>query len=112
MSVSPRACLLALLLPAVAAQAQPNPSFTLHNTGGTAIKEFFATPSGFANWGRDRLNGKGLAPGARATFRPPANGNCIFDLRVVFADGRAEERHGLNTCQTKEVAVAEAGAAR
>jgi hypothetical protein len=106
-----RACLFALLLPAVAAQAQTNPSFTLQNKGPAAVREFFATPSGLANWGQDRLNGKGLAAGARVTFRLPANGNCVYDLRVVFADGRAEERRALNTCQTKEVAVGDAGAA-
>jgi hypothetical protein len=106
------AIVLAALFP-TAALAQPaaNPSFTLENRAGVAIKQFFATPGGRANWGRDRLDGRGLAAGAREAFRLPADGNCVYDLRVVFADGRAEDRRGLNTCQVKNVAVGEPVAA-
>jgi hypothetical protein len=100
------AIVLAALFPAAAlAQSAPNPSFTLDNRASIAIRQFFATPGGRANWGRDRLDGKGLAPGASLAFRLPADGNCIYDLRVVFVDGRAEDRRGLNTCQVKNVAV-------
>lgn len=104
---------LAVLFP-VAALAQPlapNPSFTLENRAGLAIKQFFATPGGRANWGRDRLDGKVLAAGARVAFRLPADGNCVYDLRAVFADGRAEDRRGVNTCEVKDVAVGAPGAA-
>lgn len=100
------AIFLAVLLPGAAlAQPAPNPSFTLENRAGVAIKQFFATPGGRANWGRDRLDGKVLAAGARVAFRLPADGNCVYDLRAVFADGRAEDRRGLNTCEVKDVAV-------
>ena len=100
------AIFLAVLLPGAAlAQPAPNPSFTLENRAGLAIRQFFATPGGRANWGRDRLDGKGLAAGARVAFRLPADGNCVYDLRAVFADGRAEDRRGVNTCEVKDVAV-------
>lgn len=104
---------VALLLPgtALAQSAAPNPSFNLVNRGSAAIKEFFATPGGRPNWGRDRLDGKGLPPGAKAAVRLPADGNCIYDLRAVFADGRTEDRRGLNTCQADDVAVGEASPA-
>ncbi len=99
-----------LLLPgaAIAQSAAPNPSFNLVNRGSAAIKEFFATPAGRPNWGRDRLEGKGLAPGVKVAIRLPADGNCIYDLRAVFADGRAEDRRGLNTCSAEDIAVGEA----
>ncbi len=109
-----RASLFLLLLLSGAAFAQstaPNPSFNLVNRSASAIKEFFATPAGRTNWGLDRLNGKGLAPGAKAAIRLPADGNCTYDLRVVFADGRAEDRRGLNACSAEDVAVGEASPA-
>ncbi len=106
------AIVLAALLPATAlAQPAGNPSFTLENRAGVAIRQFFATPAGRENWGRDRLDGRGMAAGTRVTFRLPADGNCIYDLRVVFTDGRAEDRRGLNTCQVKNVPVGELAAA-
>jgi hypothetical protein len=102
------ALVLAVLFPAAAlAQSTGNPSFTLENHAGVAIRQFFATPGGRANWGRDRLDGRGLPAGGREAFRLPADGNCIYDLRVMFADGRTEDRRGLNTCQVKDVAVGE-----
>jgi hypothetical protein len=106
------ACLLAVLLPGAAlAQPAPDPSFTLTNRGSAAMREFFATPAGRTNWGRDRLNGNELGPGAKRDFRLPADGNCVFDVRAVFADGRSEDRRGVNTCRTKDVAFGEASAA-
>ena len=112
-----RAALFAglLLFPAVAwaqSATPPNPSFNLVNRGAAAIREFFATPSGRTNWGRDRLDGKGLAPGAKAPIRLPADGNCNYDLRATFADGRIEDRRGLDVCATEDVAVGEATTAK
>jgi hypothetical protein len=108
-------CFLLLLPGAALAQpAAPNPSFNLVNRGSTAIKEFFATPAGRPNWGLDRLNGKGLAAGGKAAVRLPADGNCIYDLRAVFADGRSEDNRGKNVCQVEDIGVGEAspGAAK
>ena len=101
---------LALLLPgaAFAQPAAPNPSFNLVNRGSEPIKQFFATPAGRGNWGRDRLNGVALAPSGKAAIRLPADGNCIYDLRAVFAGGRSEDKRGLNVCQAEDVAMGEA----
>jgi hypothetical protein len=112
-SLLARVFCLSLVLPgvALAQTAAPNPSFNLVNRSSAAITEFFATPAGRANWGRDRLDGKGLAPGAKAAVRLLADGNCLYDLRAVFADGRAEEKRDLNTCQAEDVAMGEAGPA-
>lgn len=101
---------LSLLLPAgaFAQTPPPNPSFNLVNRGTAAVKEFFATPGGRTTWGRDRLDGKGLAPGAKFAIRLPADGNCKYDLRAVFADGRTEDRRDLNTCTSDDIAVGEA----
>jgi hypothetical protein len=89
---------------AALAQAE-NPSFNLVNRAGMAVKELYVTPAGDANWGRNRLAGTTIAAGASYPVRRRIDGNCIFDLRVVFADGRIEDRRDLNTCQTEDVAV-------
>lgn len=97
--------------PAALAQAPQNPSFNLVNRASVPIKELFFTPAGDANWGRNRLEGATIAPGASYPARRRADGNCIFDVRVVFADGRIEDRRGLDTCKVDDVAFgAPAGA--
>ncbi len=99
----------ALLVPA-AAMAQPDPSFMIRNEGQKPITAFFATPAGRANWGQDRLNGRGLAVGATAAIRLRRDGNCIYDLRATFAGGQTEDRRAVNTCTMKRVAVKELAA--
>jgi len=92
-------------LPAAAQNAAgaPNPSFNLVNKSSQVIKELFATPAGFDNWGRDRLGGKTIAGGASFAVRLPANGNCRYDIRVVTTDGHNEDRRGVDTCKTDDV---------
>lgn len=103
------ACVALALPGASAAQpAQPNPSFNLVNRGSGTIQQFFATPAGRSNWGRDRLDGRGLAAGGKAAIRLPADGNCVYDLRAQFADGRAEDKRELNVCNVDSVVMGEA----
>lgn len=91
-----------------AAHSQPqNPSFNLLNHGRSAITQLFFTPAGDANWGRNRLNGRAIPPGASYAARRRLDGNCIFDIRAVFADGRIEDRRNLNTCNVDDVAFGE-----
>jgi ADP-ribose pyrophosphatase YjhB (NUDIX family) len=86
------------------AQTQPNPSFNLINRGGQPIVHLYANPAGFPNWGQDRLSGATVAPGARFPVRLLANGNCIYDVRVAYADGRTEDRRNIDTCKQEDVA--------
>ncbi len=87
-----------------AARAANDPSFNLVNRAGVAVREVYVTPAGDANWGRNRLHGT-LAPGASFGLQRRSDGNCLFDIKVVFVDGRSEERRGLNTCTLDAVAV-------
>lgn len=109
-----RASLLffSLLLPGAGFAQQPaalNPSFNLVNRASTPIKEFYATPEAAATkWGRDLLEGRSLAPGAKTPIRLRADGKCVYDLRALFADGHFEEKRGLNACQSEDVAMGEA----
>ena len=109
-----RVMLAMMMLSAVPAVAQPpggqNPSFNLVNRGTAAVRELFVTPAGNANWGQNRLDGKNpgttsVAPGASFAVRRKIDTNCVFDVKVVFADGRVEEKRGINTCAVEDVSV-------
>ncbi len=104
----------AMLAGPALAQTKPptgaqNSSFNLVNRSQAPIKELFVTASGNANWGQNRLDGKSghptsLAPGASFAVRRALDTNCVFDIRVVYADGKPEERRGVNTCAVEDVA--------
>lgn len=109
-----RAILLAVLvlLAAPVAQAQEqNPSFNLVNKSGQPVRELFVTPAGDANWGKSRLTAGPILPGGSFAVRRRIDGNCVFDIRVVFANGQREERREVNTCTTADIIVAGAPAA-
>jgi hypothetical protein len=93
--------LLALAAPAAAEDA----SFTLINRGSKAVRELYVTPAGDANWGQNRIAGRPIPPGGSFPVKRRADNNCIMDIRAVFADGKAEERKSLNTCNVDAVAV-------
>ncbi len=97
---------LALLAAAPAAaqpQTQPNASFYLINKAPVAISRVFATPVRMPNWGQDRLASTTIPPGGHSAIRLPADGNCMYDIRVTYANGRNEERRGLNTCDVDNI---------
>ena len=103
------AALLSLAAAAARAQGTQNPSFNLLNRGGSPIVELFVTPAGDARWGQNRLRTP-IPAGGRYAVRRRIDGNCIFDIRVVFADHRTLDRRNLNTCTTEDVAVGAAAA--
>ncbi|MBC7800146.1 MAG: hypothetical protein H7Z10_05955 [Gemmatimonadaceae bacterium] len=103
--------MLAGFVAAPAAAQAPNPSFNIVNRGTSPISEVFATPSGQTTWGRDRLGDRTVAPGQNAPVRLPADGQCVYDIRVVFANGQTDERRRLNTCNLDNVIAPQQGAA-
>jgi hypothetical protein len=106
MARSTFAAVVALLALACGVPARAeDASFTLFNRGASPIRELFVTPAGDANWGQNRVGGRPIAPGGSFMVKRRADGNCILDIRAVFANGQAEERKGLNTCNIDAVAV-------
>lgn len=96
--------LVALALPAPA-QAQSNdPSFRLNNRGNVTIREVYVSSSNVSNWGPDRLGAEVLPPGRSLTIRLP-RGQCMNDIRLVFENGRSQERRNVNTCQFTDLNV-------
>ena len=83
--------------PPQASQQEGNPSFNLVNQSGRVIGEFYASPSSQENWGPDRLGDEVVRPGASFAVRLP-EGECSYDLRVVWQGGQSQEWRNVNGC--------------
>lgn len=90
-----------------AAQGKPadDPSFRLLNRGQQPIAAIFARTAGSSDWGANRLEQGPLLPQSAQILRLPRGGECVHDLRVVFADRRALERKGANLCRVTDLPV-------
>jgi hypothetical protein len=90
---------------ATTGKAGDDPSFRLFNRAAVPVTEVYATPAGAGNWGQNRVSGGGLSPDKTQQFALPHDGNCIYDLRVVFSDKRSLERKRTNLCKVAELPV-------
>jgi hypothetical protein len=90
--------LVALLIGLTAAgTGQAQNRFWLENQSGITISEAYVSASRVDFWGPDILGASVLPPGQRV-WVTPAFGDCVLDVRVVYMDGRAEERRNVNAC--------------
>lgn len=80
-----------------AAASGPNPSFNLVNHGAMAMREVYVSPSSDTHWGQQRLP-RAMRPGEHLAVRLRVN-ECVNDIRVIWADGRSEERRSIDTCR-------------
>ncbi len=96
------AAALGAMLAAPAWAQSNNPDFTLNNRGNVVINELYVSSSRTNNWGNDRLGRNTLAPGRSVNVVLPA-GQCVNDIRVVYANGQSNERRQVNTCNITEV---------
>ena len=85
--------------PGPAATPQPggNPSFNLVNHGRAPIREIYVSAARDTHWGDDRL-GTEILPAGRHFEVRLAQGECVNDVRIVWMDGRNEERRRTDTC--------------
>jgi len=84
--------------PGRGAAVHGNPSFVFVNASGMVIREIYASMNAQAGWGADRLGANTLGPGGQINIPLPPGLGCHTDLRVVFMNGAAKERRGLETC--------------
>lgn len=104
--------LLALPVMALPAAAQSkDPSFRIVNNTPNVINEVYASPTTQQSWGHDRLGSEVVPPGGRQVIRLPQDGNCIYDVRIVYQGAPAEERRNLDTCAMSDLVVGGGGAA-
>ena len=97
-----RLAILVIFMP-VMAHAADNPSFNAVNRTRSEIMELYATPAGMTTWGKDRLGDNTVPPNENRPVRLLADGNCVYDIKVVFASGQSDERRGVNTCTVDHV---------
>jgi len=104
MTTNPRILAVALgaMLSAGPALAQNDPSFRVTNNSSVTLNEIRVSSARDRSWGPDRLGDRSLGPGGSYVVRLPA-GQCVNDIRVVYANGQAMERKGVNTCQLTDL---------
>ncbi|WP_157136009.1 Tat pathway signal protein [Teichococcus cervicalis] len=86
-----------------AARAQGDPSFGFVNRSGAVVRELYVSLSTDSNWGRDRLGQAVLEPNQQMWIDLPAGRSCQVDVRVVYMNGREQERRGVETCSIAEL---------
>jgi len=87
----------------IAAPRGGDPSFNFVNRSGQTIRELYISLSSQSSWGSDRLGTDVMSPGASVYIRLPGGGSCAADIRVVYANGSAAERRGVETCSRTDV---------
>lgn len=82
-------------------------TFALANRSGRQVNEIYFSSSRNDNWGNDRLGQNVLPNGTSRQFRPSPGGN--YDFRIVFDNGQAVERRGVDLCAVSTVTVTARG---
>jgi len=80
-----------------------NPSFNFVNRTGVTIREVYVSLSTDRSWGPDRLGANVLQPGGAIWIPLPEGRVCTVDIRVVYMDGAARERRGVETCNVTDL---------
>jgi len=87
----------------VAAPRGGNPSFNFVNQSGQTIRELYISLSSQRSWGPDRLGSNVMGPGQSSWIDLPGGGSCAADIRVVYMNGAAMERRGIETCSRSDL---------
>jgi hypothetical protein len=95
-------CIVALALMCEAALAQPQPETNINlqveNRASTPIQDLYIKKPGAEDWGKDVIDGS-IAAGGTRHLAIGHTGNCHYDVRVIFQDGRSEEMSDIDLCQ-------------
>jgi hypothetical protein len=105
---------LALAAPAFAQKSAPGgaapapggtPVLRVENSTSNIVNNVFTSPTSTNSWGNDRLGANEViqAGGNREFQLPP--GECLYDIRVVYQGGVAEERRRVNACTENNVVL-------
>lgn len=79
-----------------------NPDIMVLNRYQSPIYSIQASPVSSTDWGNERLSSGDLADGQRVDV-VLERGQCKWDFRVKYRNGRREEKRNQNTCETNEI---------
>jgi S1-C subfamily serine protease len=88
---------------AVSQTATVNPDVYVANRYTSPITRLFASPVTDDSWGQERLSGATIRPGTRGELRPERGRGCMWDIRVIYQNGREEEKRRVELCSIAEV---------
>jgi hypothetical protein len=80
------------------AQAPLQPGFDLVNASRVNVTHVIAKPESSPNWGMP-VPSSAVAAGKTGYIRIASETNCLYDVRIVFADKRTEDRHKVDVCK-------------
>ncbi|MEI6158651.1 MAG: hypothetical protein WCP77_02360 [Roseococcus sp.] len=89
--------------PAPAANAACDGSFRVTNNSSRPVNRIFWRDSALTAWGFDQLGLNLLEPSRTTNFRVRTPG--LYDIRILWADGRALERRNINICSGQVVTI-------
>lgn len=88
--------------PLVPGQSPLAAGFEVDNVTHSPIVRVFARPEGVQQWGTPLPRSR--VPAQRAGFIAlPDDTICAWDVRLVYADGRVEERERVSPCERSRV---------
>lgn len=70
--------------------------------------EFPRTPTAAQKWGSP-LPESAVAPGQTGRVKVASETNCLYDVRLVFADGHEESHRKVDVCKHEHIRVADTG---
>lgn len=82
-----------------------NPDVRLVNETGRTIQRIEVSLASDSDWGPDRLEGKGMAPGGTLELHLPQGVTCDIDIRARFADGSNREWRWQDTCAVAQYSL-------
>jgi hypothetical protein len=93
---------------AASAQAPVRPGFDIQNASNSPITGAFAKPMASQKWG-SLLPGSSVAVGRTARVNVTSETNCLYDVRLLFADGHEESRRHVDICKHDRVRTTDGG---
>ena len=96
---------MVVLSTAPAVHADPRDFTLINGSADRTITHVFVSPSTSADWGDDILGRDVLGPGESVdiSFQRFTPGSCMYDIKVVTADGGEGELGGVDLCSTNTV---------
>ena len=86
-------------------QVQRQISLTVVNTNNSTVNNLYVTPVEAALWGDDRLGDSTIREDGRFALRMERSNRCVFDILVIYNDGKQDVDLEVNLCGTRTLTL-------